>query len=41
VEKVYADGSFLITEGIYQQQPAVRLVKSNNPIAAAAKFIYL
>jgi CHAP domain len=41
VEKVYADGSFLITEGIHQQQPAVRLIKAGNPIATAAKFIYL
>jgi surface antigen len=41
VEKVYADGSFLISESIHQQQPAVRLIKAGNPIAAAAKFIYL
>ncbi len=41
VEKVYADGSFLISEGIHQQQPAVRLIKAGNPIATAAKFIYL
>ncbi len=41
VEKVYADGSFLITEGIHQQQPAVRLIRASNPIAVAAKFIYL
>jgi surface antigen len=41
VEKVYADGSFLITEGIHQERPGVRLIKAGNPIAAAAKFIYL
>lgn len=41
VEKVYADGSFLISEGIHQARPAVRLIKAGNPMAAAAKFIYL
>jgi surface antigen len=41
VEKVYADGSFLISEGIHQQQPVVRLIKAGSSIAAAAKFIYL
>jgi hypothetical protein len=41
VEKVYADGSFLITEGIHQSQPSVRLIKAGNPVGTAAKFIYL
>jgi CHAP domain len=41
VEKVYTDGSFLITEGIHQAQPSVRLIKAGNPVGTAAKFIYL
>ena len=41
VEKVYPDGSFLISEGNRQAQPIVRLVKAGTPVAAAAKFIYL
>jgi surface antigen len=41
VEKVYPDGSFVISEGNHQAQPIVRLVKSKTPVAKAAKFIYL
>jgi surface antigen len=41
VEKVYPDGSFLISEGNQQAQPIIRLVKAGTPVAAAAKFIYL
>jgi surface antigen len=41
VEKVYPDGSFLISEGNHQAQPIIRLVKAGTPVAAAAKFIYL
>jgi surface antigen len=41
VEKVYPDGSFLISEGVHQSQPSIRLIKGQNPLAKAAKFIYL
>jgi surface antigen len=42
VEKVYPDGSFLISEGSRQlSQPAIRLMKAGTPPATAAKFIYL
>ena len=41
VEKVYPDGSFLISEGNHQSQPHIRLVKAKTPVAKAAKFIYL
>lgn len=41
VEKVYPDGSFLISEGIHQSQPSIRLIKARTPLAKAAKFIYL
>jgi surface antigen len=41
VEKVYADGSFVISEGNHQALPIVRLVKAKTPVAKAAKFIYL
>ena len=41
VEKVYPDGSFLISEGNHQAQPIIRLVKATTPVAQAAKFIYL
>jgi surface antigen len=41
VEKVYPDGSFLISEGVHQSQPSIRLIKGQNPQAKAAKFIYL
>ena len=41
VEKVYRDGSFLISEGNHQSQPHIRLVKAKTPVARAAKFIYL
>ncbi|WP_309733040.1 CHAP domain-containing protein [Chamaesiphon sp. OTE_75_metabat_556] len=41
VEKVYPDGSFLISEGVHQSQPSIRLIKGQTPQAKAAKFIYL
>jgi surface antigen len=41
VEKVYSDGSFLISEGIHQPQPSIRRIKAKTPVAKAAKFIYL
>jgi surface antigen len=41
VEKVYPDGSFLISESSRQSPPSIRLIKSQNPLAKAAKFIYL
>lgn len=41
VEKVYPDGSFLISEGVHQSQPSMRLIKGQMPQAKAAKFIYL
>jgi surface antigen len=41
VEKVYPDGSFLISEGNHQTQPLIRLIKAKTPVAKAAKFIYL
>ncbi|WP_373542359.1 CHAP domain-containing protein [Chamaesiphon sp.] len=41
VEKVYPDGSFLISEGNHQSRPHIRLVKAKTPAANAAKFIYL
>jgi surface antigen len=41
VEKVYPDGSFLISEGNHQDRPTIRLIKAKSPVATAAKFIYL
>jgi surface antigen len=41
VEKVYADGSFLVSEGNQKAEPTIRLVKAGTPVATAAKFIYL
>jgi surface antigen len=41
VEKVYPDGSFLISESSRNSPPSIRLIKSQNPLAKAAKFIYL
>jgi surface antigen len=41
VEKVYANGSFLVSEGNQKAEPEIRLVKVGTPVAAAAKFIYL
>jgi surface antigen len=41
VEKVYPDGSFLISEGVHQSKPSIRLIKGQTPQAKAAKFIYL
>jgi surface antigen len=41
VEKVYADGSFLVSEGNQKAEPEIRLVKAGTPPATAAKFIYL
>lgn len=41
VEKVYPDGSFLITEGNHQARPLIKLIKAKTPVAKAAKFIYL
>jgi surface antigen len=41
VEKVYPDGSFLISEGNHQDRPTIRLIKAKIPVATAAKFIYL
>ncbi len=41
VEKVYPDGSFLISESSRNSPPSIRLIKSQNPLVKAAKFIYL
>ncbi|WP_310483906.1 CHAP domain-containing protein [Chamaesiphon sp. VAR_48_metabat_403] len=41
VEKVYPDGSFLISEGNHVAQPLIKLIKAKTPVAKAAKFIYL
>jgi surface antigen len=41
VEKVYPDGSFLISEGNHETQPLIKLIKAKTPVAKAAKFIYL
>ena len=41
VEKVYPDGSFLVSEGNHQAQPAIRFVRAGTPVAASAKFIHL
>ena len=41
VEKVYPDGSFLISEGNHQARPLIKLIKAKTPVAKAAKFIYL
>ena len=41
VEKVYPDGSFLISEGNHEAQPLIKLIKAKTPVAKAAKFIYL
>jgi surface antigen len=42
VEKVYPDGSFVVSEmSRDQSQPVIRLVRARTPVAKAAKFIYL
>ncbi len=41
VEKVYPDGSFLISEGNHKARPLIKLIKAKTPVALAAKFIYL
>ncbi len=41
VEKVYPDGSFLISEGNHEARPLIKLIKAKTPVAKAAKFIYL
>jgi surface antigen len=42
VEKVYPDGSFVISEmSRNESQPIIRLIGATTPLAKAAKFIYL
>jgi surface antigen len=41
VEKVYPDGSFSISESSRKSPPNIRSIDSQNPLAKAAKFIYL
>jgi surface antigen len=42
VEKVYPDGSFVVSEMSRDQaQPVIRLVRARTPVAKAARFIYL
>jgi surface antigen len=42
VEKVYPDGSFVVSEmSRHEAKPIIRLIRAKTPVTKAAKFIYL